>query len=156
MHFITNGYKRFSKTKSTEPRQRVPLIWIIHFVCKSSYTSFSTLHKDISYNLFWIRYKIRLTLGKAYIICQIGTPLRTIYRNRQKSQQHQLLSDTDTHFILMWKYWRDLPAHERHVLVWYPIHCPGTWIETMVVGLTSWEFPLPCLIQVFVGDFAGI
>ena len=26
MHFITNGYKRFSKTYSTDPRQRVPLI----------------------------------------------------------------------------------------------------------------------------------
>ena len=26
MHFITNGYKRFSKTNSTNPRQRVPLI----------------------------------------------------------------------------------------------------------------------------------
>ena len=26
MHFVTNGYKRFSKTKSTNPRQRVPLI----------------------------------------------------------------------------------------------------------------------------------
>ena len=26
MHFITNGYKRFSKTNSTDPRQRVPLI----------------------------------------------------------------------------------------------------------------------------------
>ena len=25
MHFITNGYKRFSKTNSTDPRQRVPL-----------------------------------------------------------------------------------------------------------------------------------
>ena len=25
MHFITNGYKRFSKTNSTYPRQRVPL-----------------------------------------------------------------------------------------------------------------------------------
>ena len=24
MHFITNGYKRFSKTNSTDPRQRVP------------------------------------------------------------------------------------------------------------------------------------
>ena len=28
MHFIINGYKRFSKTNSTDPRQRVPLfIW---------------------------------------------------------------------------------------------------------------------------------
>ena len=27
MHFITNGYKRFSKTNSTDPRQRVPLTW---------------------------------------------------------------------------------------------------------------------------------
>ena len=26
MHFITNGYKRFSKTSSTNLRQRVPLI----------------------------------------------------------------------------------------------------------------------------------
>ena len=26
MHFITTGYKRFSKTNSTDPRQRVPLI----------------------------------------------------------------------------------------------------------------------------------
>ena len=25
MHFIKNGYKRFSKTNSTDPRQRVPL-----------------------------------------------------------------------------------------------------------------------------------
>ena len=25
MHFITNGYKRFSKTNSTDPRQRAPL-----------------------------------------------------------------------------------------------------------------------------------
>ena len=25
MRFITNGYKRFSKTNSTDPRQRVPL-----------------------------------------------------------------------------------------------------------------------------------
>ena len=25
MHFITNGYKHFSKTNSTDPRQRVPL-----------------------------------------------------------------------------------------------------------------------------------
>ena len=25
MHFITNSYKRFSKTNSTDPRQRVPL-----------------------------------------------------------------------------------------------------------------------------------
>ena len=25
MHFITNGYKRFLKTNSTDPRQRVPL-----------------------------------------------------------------------------------------------------------------------------------
>ena len=25
MHFITNGYKRFSKTNSTDPWQRVPL-----------------------------------------------------------------------------------------------------------------------------------
>ena len=25
VHFITNGYKRFSKTNSTDPRQRVPL-----------------------------------------------------------------------------------------------------------------------------------
>ena len=25
MHFITNGYKRFSKTNSTDPRQRVLL-----------------------------------------------------------------------------------------------------------------------------------
>ena len=25
MHFITNGYKCFSKTNSTDPRQRVPL-----------------------------------------------------------------------------------------------------------------------------------
>ena len=25
MHSITNGYKRFSKTNSTDPRQRVPL-----------------------------------------------------------------------------------------------------------------------------------
>ena len=25
MHFITNSHKRFSKTNSTEPRQRVPL-----------------------------------------------------------------------------------------------------------------------------------
>ena len=27
MHFITNGYKRFSKTNSTDPRQRVPLMF---------------------------------------------------------------------------------------------------------------------------------
>ena len=26
VHFITNGYTRFSKTNSTDPRQRVPLI----------------------------------------------------------------------------------------------------------------------------------
>ena len=26
MHFITNGYKCFSKTNSTDPRRRVPLI----------------------------------------------------------------------------------------------------------------------------------
>ena len=26
MLFITNGYKRFSKTNSSDPRQRVPLI----------------------------------------------------------------------------------------------------------------------------------
>ena len=26
MHFITNGHKRFSKTNSTNPRQRVPLM----------------------------------------------------------------------------------------------------------------------------------
>ena len=26
MHFITNDYKRFSKTNSTDPRQRVPLM----------------------------------------------------------------------------------------------------------------------------------
>ena len=25
MHFIANGYKRFSETNSTDPRQRVPL-----------------------------------------------------------------------------------------------------------------------------------
>ena len=25
VHFVTNGYKRFSKTNSTDPRQRVPL-----------------------------------------------------------------------------------------------------------------------------------
>ena len=25
MHFITNGYKRFTKTNSTDPRQHVPL-----------------------------------------------------------------------------------------------------------------------------------
>ena len=25
MHFIKNGFKRFSKTNSTDPRQRVPL-----------------------------------------------------------------------------------------------------------------------------------
>ena len=25
MHFITNGFKHFSKTNSTDPRQRVPL-----------------------------------------------------------------------------------------------------------------------------------
>ena len=28
VHFITNGYKRFSRTNSTDPRQRVPLIQI--------------------------------------------------------------------------------------------------------------------------------
>ena len=29
MHFVTNGFKRFSKTNSTDPRQRVPLrCWI--------------------------------------------------------------------------------------------------------------------------------
>ena len=27
MHFMTNGYKRFSKTNSTDPRQRVPLTY---------------------------------------------------------------------------------------------------------------------------------
>ena len=26
MHFITNGYKRFSNTNLTDPRERVPLI----------------------------------------------------------------------------------------------------------------------------------
>ena len=26
MHFLTNGYRCFSKTNSTDPRQRVPLI----------------------------------------------------------------------------------------------------------------------------------
>ena len=34
MHFITNGYKHFSKTNSTAPRQRVPLNIINNIICK--------------------------------------------------------------------------------------------------------------------------
>ena len=29
MHFITDGHKRFSKTNSTDPRQRGPLILLL-------------------------------------------------------------------------------------------------------------------------------
>ena len=32
MHLITNGFKRFSKTNSSDPRQRVPLT-TLHNVC---------------------------------------------------------------------------------------------------------------------------
>ena len=43
MHFITNGYKHFSKTNSSDPRQRVPLQGLrlycfIVFVIKMCYT----------------------------------------------------------------------------------------------------------------------
>ena len=40
MHFITNGYKYFLKTNSTDPRQRVPLtIYHTSNYCKSSTSS---------------------------------------------------------------------------------------------------------------------
>ena len=31
MYFITNGFKHFLKTNSTDPRQRVPLTWTLKY-----------------------------------------------------------------------------------------------------------------------------
>ena len=44
MHFITNGYKRFSKTNSTDPRQRVPLT----FHSASGILCLNIIRNDIS------------------------------------------------------------------------------------------------------------
>ena len=45
MHLITNGYKRFSKTNSTDPRQRVPLT--ITVLTHSSGAPFAAPHQIV-------------------------------------------------------------------------------------------------------------
>ena len=57
LHFITDGYKRFSKTNSTDPRQRVPLITLFS---KSASTK---MYYDFMYSLMQIS---SLGNGKAH------------------------------------------------------------------------------------------
>ena len=53
MHFITNGYKRFSKTNSTDPGQRVPLKNLIKLEVRPK-LCFENLIQDISLPLYSI------------------------------------------------------------------------------------------------------
>ena len=53
MHFITNGYKRFSKTNSTDPRQRVPLKTLHEVVCSANLGVFLlSFNQSIKRNLY--------------------------------------------------------------------------------------------------------
>ena len=56
MHFITNGYKRFLETNSTDPRQRVPLNYSFQ---KGPYTH-AQLH---------LRHNPRFQMADALTIC---------------------------------------------------------------------------------------
>ena len=48
VHFIKNGYKRFSKTNSTDPRQRVPLRILyrnrLPCICKGNNSANCVIH----------------------------------------------------------------------------------------------------------------
>ena len=56
MHFVTNAYKRFSKTNSTDPRQRVPLN-SNSLCCSCTRSSYSAciiilLHKQLQHYIY--------------------------------------------------------------------------------------------------------
>ena len=56
MHFITNGYKRFSKTNSTDSRQRVPLMAFLAIYLKNK-LPFAMKFSHVSFIVYIYTYR---------------------------------------------------------------------------------------------------
>ena len=70
MHFVTNGYERFSKTNSTDPRQGVPLkTHILATLQEVLMLMFGVINVWSNYQ----RYTLSLTKRAGYVFTTLST-----------------------------------------------------------------------------------
>ena len=88
MHFITNGYKRFLQTNSTDPRQRVPLT----ILCLIQVNSFGVLEQTCQINFHCLRsseYSHITDSSQFYLLCLLPPSVPKV----PNGQHHHFMKD---------------------------------------------------------------